>query len=223
MSVLAIIAQLIQDYSSKEAAKVYNIIFSIIIIIWSTIFIELWKREQVIFSVAYGQQDFEEDEAERPAFVGVYMRSVTNDDLNEEFYSPFKRKMKMLFSVFVSFIIIFCAVVCVFIIFQFKIFLINCKCFPKGLILDENSFPATLNSVQIVIFNTIYSIVGDKLNNYENHKILSSYENSLIAKVYMFTFFNTFNSCFLIAFLDSYFSQLQFCLFSPDQPPDCFK
>lgn len=193
-----------------------------VIIIWSTVFIELWKREQVLFSVAFGQQDFEEDEAERPAFTGVYMRSVTNDDLNEEYYSPFKRKMKMLFSVFISFIIIGCAIACVFIIFMLKIYLLDCKCLPGEIILDENSLPATLNSIQIVIFNTIYSIVGDKLNDFENHKILSSYENSLIAKVYMFTFFNTFNSCFFIAFLSGYFEELQLCKFSPTKPPNCF-
>lgn len=76
------------------------------------------------------------------------MRSVVNDDINEEYYSPFKRKMKMLFSIFISFIIIGCAIACVFIIFYLKVSLIKCgDCLPKEIILDANSLPATLNSI----------------------------------------------------------------------------
>lgn len=44
--------------------------FSILIIIWSTIFIEMWKRRQYMFAVKYGQLDFQEEEAERPDFKG---------------------------------------------------------------------------------------------------------------------------------------------------------
>lgn len=54
MSVVAIIAQVLQDYADSRTASIYNVLFSMIIIIWSTVFIELWKREQVLFSVAFG-------------------------------------------------------------------------------------------------------------------------------------------------------------------------
>ena len=44
-----------------------------------------------------------------------------------------------------------------------------------------------------------------KLNERENHKTLSSFEHSLIFKIFGFQFFNTFNSFFMIAFLEDYF------------------
>jgi anoctamin-10 len=50
-----------------------------------------------------------------------------------------------------------------------------------------------------------------RFNNFENHKILSSYENSLIAKIFIFMFVNTFNSFFIIAFMNSYFATLGLC------------
>lgn len=62
----------------------------------------------------------------------------------------------------------------------------------------------------------------DKLNDFENHSILSSYENSLIAKVFMFTFFNTFNSVFFIAFVNSEFPELELCRFDKSQDQNCF-
>lgn len=40
---------------AQETAKnTMIIIFSILIIMWSTFFIEFWKREQVLFSVQFG-------------------------------------------------------------------------------------------------------------------------------------------------------------------------
>lgn len=49
-------------------------------------------------------------------------------------------------------------------------------------------------------------------NNLENHKILSSYENALIAKVFIFMFFNNFNSFFIISFLSGFFPNLNLCV-----------
>lgn len=52
--------------------------------------------------------------------------------------------------------------------------------------MNVNTLPALINSLMIFIFNAIYDIVGNKMNDFENHKILSSYENSYVAKFFMF-------------------------------------
>ena len=96
---------------------VFIVLFSVAIIVWSTIYVELWRRQQVLFAIRFGQEELEEEQVERPAFKGEYIRSVTNDDLNEEFYAPLKTKLKMLFSLAVSVCIIVCVVVCVILIF----------------------------------------------------------------------------------------------------------
>ena len=118
--------------------------------------------------------------------------------------------MKMAFSLWVSLAIISCVITCVIGIFFLRQ---NLQSNPS---VNQNPFitntiPGLLNSIQIFIFNSIYNIVGNALNNFENHKILPSYENSLIAKTFIFMFFNTFNTFFSIAFLSSYFSSLGLC------------
>jgi len=56
------------------------------------------------------------------------------------------------------------------------------------------------NSVQIQIFNQVYGKVVFALNEYENHRTDTEYENALIAKSFMFKFVNSYNSLFYIAF-----------------------
>ncbi|CAD8105641.1 unnamed protein product [Paramecium primaurelia] len=219
MAIIGIIAQGLISASTEQAKSTMIILFSLAIIIWSTFFIEFWKREQILFSVQFGQQNFEEDEAERPAFQGKYIRSITNDDLNEEFYSPFLRKMKQLFSLAVSFLIIGCVIGSVLGIFFFKNLMLQQKADP----FYAQNVPALLNFIQINFFNFVYQKLSDIFNMYENHKILSSYENSLIAKIFIFMFVNNFNSFFIISFLSGYFSQLQLCKVSEDIQNDCFQ
>ena len=71
MAILGLIAQiLIYADAQSDAAKLS---FSILIIVWSTTFIEMWKRRQAMFAVKYGQLDFQEEEAERPDFKGFFL------------------------------------------------------------------------------------------------------------------------------------------------------
>ena len=48
------------------------------------------------------------------------MRSIINDNLNEEYYPGYLYKLKMMFSFFISFIIITMVIACVFGIFLLK-------------------------------------------------------------------------------------------------------
>jgi anoctamin-10 len=45
MAILAIIAQIMMSEARENARNSMVVIFSIIIIMWSTFFIEFWKRE----------------------------------------------------------------------------------------------------------------------------------------------------------------------------------
>jgi len=61
-----------------------------------------------------------------------------------------------------------------------------------------------INAVQIQILNTIYGGVSVKLNDYENHRTESEYENALIAKSFLFKFVNSYNSLFYLCFIKKY-------------------
>ena len=72
------------------------LIFSILNIIWSNTFLQLWKRKEKLFATEYGQEDdMEEKDFDRPSFTGVFIRSFYNDNLNEEYFSPKKRFLRM--------------------------------------------------------------------------------------------------------------------------------
>jgi hypothetical protein len=60
-----------------------------------------------------------------------------------------------------------------------------------------------LNTLQITIFNMIYSQVAKLLTNAENHRTDTKYEDSLIVKMFVFQFINSFASFFFIAFIAS--------------------
>eukprot|EP00455_Lapot_gusevi_P038989 TRINITY_DN4368_c0_g1_i1.p1 TRINITY_DN4368_c0_g1~~TRINITY_DN4368_c0_g1_i1.p1 ORF type:complete len:875 (+),score=361.69 TRINITY_DN4368_c0_g1_i1:82-2706(+) len=57
-----------------------------------------------------------------------------------------------------------------------------------------------LNAVSIAILDAVYKIVATALNDWENHRTATQYEDSLIAKTFLFQFVNSYFSLFYIAF-----------------------
>ena len=92
----------------------------------------------------------------------------------------------MLISLSVSFIIIGCVIGCVIGIFTLRNSLVTSGADP----LVISIVPSLLNSIQINFFNFVYNSLVLLFNDYENHKISSSYENSHIAKIFIFMFVN---------------------------------
>jgi len=64
---------------------------------------------------------------------------------------------------------------------------------------------AIVNAVEIQILNTVYAKLSIFLNDWENYRTPSEYENALIAKSFIFKFINSYNSLFYVAF----FKQLE--------------
>lgn len=60
---------------------------------------------------------------------------------------------------------------------------------------------STVNAVQIMILNTMYSGMAAKLNEYENHRTDTEYEDHLIGKTFLFQFVNSYSSLFYVAFI----------------------
>lgn len=222
MAILGIIAQIVINYASLMVSNGMKMAFSFLIIIWSTVFIELWKRKQSLFAVQFGQINSEKAEAERPSFKGQFIRSIHNDDINVLYFSPKKKILKTIISYFISISILVCVIVCVILILYFKDYLYTCGCVDTSNSLIA-AIPSIINSIQIQIFNAIYQNVALSLNEFENHKLLSMYENSLVFKIFAFTFVNTFNSLVIISFMSSLFPSLDICKISTTGEIDCFQ
>ena len=115
-----------------------------------------------------------------------------------------------MFSYIISVLILTAVIATVIGIFLFKQYLSDCNCVD-----DENPFvkaiPSIINSIQIAFFNFVYHTVALKLNEFENHRIIQTYENSLVFKIFAFTFINTFNSFIFLSFFNDLFPWLGLC------------
>lgn len=170
---------------------------------WATVFLELWKREESSLGVKWGQTDFEEDEVSRPQFRGDYRRSPIDDNLEEEWYDPNKRKKLFLVGIMVSSMIIFLVLTFLASIIVLRGMTTDVLYFG-GMDFSGPVF-SIANAVQIQIFNFIYSKLAVKLTDIENHRTQSDYESSLILKTYGFQFVNSFNTLFYIAFVKTHY------------------
>ena len=64
---------------------------------------------------------------------------------------------------------------------------------------------ASINLVFILIFNVIYDLIAIWITEKELHRTQTSYDNSLIVKIYVFQFINYYASIFYVAFIKGQF------------------
>jgi len=57
-----------------------------------------------------------------------------------------------------------------------------------------------LNSVVIIFMNALWRVVGTKLTEWENHRTQTEFDDSLITKIFIFQFVNSYVSLYYIAF-----------------------
>ena len=69
--------------------------------------------------------------------------------------------------------------------------------------------PGVINSILIILFGKIYKKVTKKIVVSENHRYESSFENSMINKIYMFNFINTYIGNFVAIVYNQNFVSLQ--------------
>lgn len=179
--------------------------FGFFMCLWSTFFLEFWKRKQSTLSMEWGMKGFEDEEDERPAFEGEDITSpVTGESM--KWFNPVAKLKKVLYSVLIIGSMIMMVVGIVLGIMIFK------ESQKKAGTLLINSPPVyvfqlggLLNAVQIQITNMFYQTWAEYLNDQENHRTDTQYEDALITKVFLFQFVNSFASFFFIAFIKEEF------------------
>ncbi|KAG5190771.1 calcium-activated chloride channel-domain-containing protein [Tribonema minus] len=177
--------------------------FSVFVALWCTMFTEFWRRRQATYTMRWGMTGFEQEEQTRPQFKGT--RSTNPVDGRPIDYFPRSEATKR----FVFSATVITALVCVVIaavasIFLLKEFLVaepqHDRMQVAGVDLTT-IIPSLCNAVQIQIMNAIYGSVAIWLNDLENHRTDTAYEDNLIAKTFMFQFVNSYASLVWIAFI----------------------
>ena len=97
-------------------------------------------------------------------------------------------------------------------IFVLKIILVRMQELTQGGIGFGGIIASIANAVVIQVMNIIYGVVAIKLTNFENHRTDTNYEDSLIAKTFVFQFVNSYASLFYIAFVKPFIGYLDPCI-----------
>ncbi|XP_062910977.1 anoctamin-7-like [Mobula hypostoma] len=194
--------------------------FGLIVCLWGTIFLELWKRVNAKLVYEWDVENFENDEPTRPEFYGTSVRKlyvlllrifnmfenkvpdpVTGDD--EPYYPGTLRRTKMLLSLLVGMLMVFAVIASVTAVVIYKTWI-------RIRIKTSNSFvsfllttvgASFLNVVSIIILGKVYHIIAVKMTDWENYRTQTNYNDALILKLFAFHFANSYSSLFYIAFL----------------------
>jgi hypothetical protein len=96
-------------------------------------------------------------------------------------------------------------------IFYFRISTTLSGVLIVGNVQFSGTVASLMNAVQIQIMNFVYQKVSVFLNDYENYRTETLYEDALIAKTFIFQFVNSFAACLYVAFVKPFIQTLDPC------------
>ena len=201
---LGIFAFAIQRSVSADSllASTVNAIYCVFISCWATVFLEMWRRREARLALTWGMLDFTQDELLRPQFVGYPRRSPVTDELEAPHFSSRKRKLRIASAMLISMGIILLVLSIVS-----GLYVMRWQLSDRLVVIGidfAGPVASTANAIQIQVFNFIYKELAIRFTEAENHKTQTDYENSLVLKIFMFQFTNSFVSLYYTAFVKTF-------------------
>lgn len=176
----------------------YNSIYCVVLAIWSTIMIEMWKRKENEIAHIWHMKDYKGNDAERPDFKADYVIDPQTKMVKKRSYT--NSYIRRIFIEFPTILISIACVVGCFVGFRY---------FEEKHADSRSSMGASLiNATIIIVLGVIYRMIVVKLADWENHRYQEEWENSLITKNYAFQFVNCYIALFSIAFADYDFNKM---------------
>jgi len=147
----------------------------------------------------WGMMDFVKTEYPRQAFWGDTLPSLETGRL-EMYFPESERRCRVMVSLFVICVlmaIVTGAVVSVYIVQHFAE--------EAGGFWEQNAgiIAGGLSAIQIQVMNLLYRSLAICINDFENHRTDSEYEDSLVLKIFLFQIVNSYSSLGYIAFIKS--------------------
>ncbi|XP_074035844.1 anoctamin 8 white walker isoform X2 [Leptinotarsa decemlineata] len=177
------------------------VLFSIFNVVWVTTYLQAWKRYSAELAFRWGTLDQRDDllAEPRPLFRGPLEISPVTKRL-EPHHPPWKRHV---FRYCITVPIIAICLVAVFCIMIVSLQIQDCwdnVLRNRGLPHWLCYLPKIMLAVIISLMDEAYFRIAIWLNDKENYRLETKYENHLIGKVALFQFVNSFLSLFYIAF-----------------------
>ncbi|XP_002660858.1 anoctamin-8 [Danio rerio] len=184
--------------SDQTSQDICCVVFAIFNVVWATLFLERWKRREAELAYKWGTLDTPAESLEepRPQFRGVKRHSPVTG-CEEFYYPPWKRRMFRWFVSFPICILCLCFVcLAMFICLELQEFVMETKEFPSIC----RFIPKILLAVTVTVCDEVYKKIALWLNDMENYRLQSTYDNNLILKTVFFQFINSYLSLFYIGF-----------------------
>ncbi|XP_033742863.1 anoctamin-4-like isoform X2 [Pecten maximus] len=177
--------------------------FALIICVWGTLFLELWKQKSARCAYLWDVQEFEANEPDRPEFFSSTFKEDPVTKTKEMYFPSKKQNIRYLisFSTLLFMILIVLTSVVSIIIYRVITSVDYCPNMDStSCLLATTVVSSVLNTVSILILGKIYDYLAVKLTDWENHRTQTMYDDALIIKLFAFQFANNYASSFYIAF-----------------------
>lgn len=185
------------DYSVYKSLETVKIIpaFCVIISIWSLVLLDYWKQSEAMQAFRWGMDEFEETEENRKGYSGKEGPSFVDGKMTKHF--PVAQKQwKLQISVMVTVFMMTIAIGCVAGVFALKSYLLETVKLKSGEVLAN-----FVNIFQVTVLRASYDVISKQLNEQENCKTDTEYEDSMIIKLFAFNSVNAYAAVFYIAFV----------------------
>uniref|UniRef100_A0A0K8V6C9 Anoctamin n=1 Tax=Bactrocera latifrons TaxID=174628 RepID=A0A0K8V6C9_BACLA len=186
----------------QTAQDMGHVLFSLFNVAWASLYLEAWKRYSVELAFRWGTLSTPPEllEPPRPLYKGILVENNVTGRLEPREAPAWKRRV---FRYLVSFPVIGMCLALVFVV----MFLMlrfqdwwDSKLPEESILCCFSVIPKVLLAGAITLMDEAYYKLAVWLNDHENYRLQSKYENHLIAKVALFQFVNSFLSLFYIAF-----------------------
>ncbi|XP_063742210.1 anoctamin-8 isoform X2 [Eleginops maclovinus] len=184
--------------ADQTSQDICCVVFALFNVVWATLFLERWKRREAELAYRWGTLDTPAESLEepRPQFRGVkHCSPVTGCE--EFYYPPWKRAM---FRWLVSLPICILCLCFVFLAMLLCLELQEVVMEIQELPSITRFIPKILLAITVTICDEVYKKIAKWLNDMENYRLQSAYENNLIIKMVFFEFINSYLSLFYIGF-----------------------
>eukprot|EP00753_Platysulcus_tardus_P008094 PLAT15613.1.p1 GENE.PLAT15613.1~~PLAT15613.1.p1 ORF type:complete len:1097 (+),score=370.23 PLAT15613.1:409-3291(+) len=207
-------------------------VYSLLLLIWATLFMESWKRRNFELALHWGVDDYVEPSVFRKDWLKVYEQHFGTDDPEEVMEVQahaldamwiervenadggkstrlgHRSRNSCSMFVVVTFMALVLTVIISILVLRLTVRTLQAAD-PTNALYNFGVFGAgLLNGISIQVMGALYNRVARALTRWENHRTTIEHENALIIKTFAFQFVNNYTSLFYIAFIKKHASPL---------------
>jgi hypothetical protein len=219
----------IEEGDNSIDSNLYIFPYSVFLAVWAIMLLEMWKRREWELKFMWGSEGFEKDEQPRPQFEGVPQKNPLTEVVTMVYGNMKSRVVKIVLSFLLTAGLMGLNGVLLFqaIIFRNKNLTLqkNLELLEQengtfvgnltaedvgvqnhtGIVFIDRYFysvvAGVMNLTIIVVFGFLYDQLAVKLNNWENHRTQTEWEDALTIKSFLFQFVNNYFTLFYVALL----------------------